>query len=190
VNTRSATTKANALAIARHIVGEARRERVRARRARPKARSTRSRQASPPAVQDRALHVVVGVDGSGGSRRALTWAAREAMAHDGWLTVCWTGHLPLSSATGPSGASSAHGEGDRIVDELVATVAEVAPELERAHQQFVVLGPATQELVGIADKADLLVMAKPHDRHFAVQPSAAVTRRVITQSTCRVLLVP
>ncbi|HEX4016690.1 MAG TPA: universal stress protein [Frankiaceae bacterium] len=110
------------------------------------------------------MHVVVAVDGSAASRRALTWAGREAFAHHGRLTVCWTGHI-----SGPS---------------------EAIPDLEPDCQQFLVLGSALEDLVEVARLADLLVVGRPHERHFAVSPSGALARRVISQCGCPMLLVP
>jgi nucleotide-binding universal stress UspA family protein len=169
--------------MARHIVSEAHRERVRLRRTRP-PRVMAPAQRSP-APEKTALQVVVGVDGSDGSRRAPAWAAREASAHGGRLTACWTGHVAGSGAAG-----SARSGSDSIEDELVAVVACSAPSLDRDRQQFLVLGPVLEELVALADHADLLVVARPHEHHFAVSPSGAVTRRVIDQCSCPVLLIP
>ncbi len=178
------------LAIARHIVSEAHRERVRLRRLRPRRTSAAPQEPASPVRSDSPLRVLVGVDHSDSSRRALRWAAREAAQHHGRLTVCWIGTVPLSAPDGQADASSARGFGDSIDDELAAAVAETAPDLDPARQQILVLGPRLQELLELARSCDLLVMARPQERYFAVLPSAAVTRRLLSQAGCPVLLVP
>ena len=185
-----APAKSTALAIARHIVSEARRERVGLRRARPRSLSTAPHDRAIPVATESPMRILVGVDGSASARRALIWAAREARQHHGRLTVCWTGTVPSAPPPGPADGGCAHGARVRIEDELTAAVAETTPDLDPRQQQFVVLGPRLEDVLDLARDADLLVMARPHDRHFAVQPGAAVTRRLTNQSTCPVLLVP
>ncbi len=185
-------TKSTPLEIARHIVTEARQERTRLRRGRPTRQSRSPHPAAPPADAGAAMQVVVGIDGSDGSRRALMWAAREAQVHDGHLTVCWTGPLLASSApTGEGEAGGAHGSGDRNEDEIVAAIAEAAPGLQpELRAAPIVLGSRVQELVELSARADLLVVARPHEWHLSRQSPATATRRVINQAQCPVLLVP
>ncbi len=192
MDTKSTVTKSTPLEIARHIVTEARRERIRLRRGPPTRHSRSPHPAAPPADTGAPMHVVVGVDGSEGSRRALMWAAREAHVHDGRLTVCWTGPSLASSApTGQGEAGFGHDSGDRIEEELGAVIAAAAPGLQPDLRTApVALGARAQELVELSGSADLLVVARPREWHLSRQSPATVTRRVINQARCSVLLVP
>jgi nucleotide-binding universal stress UspA family protein len=135
--------------------------------------------------------VVVGVDLSDASRRALEWAAREAQSHHGRLTACWTGRLPATAI--PAGAGepgSARGSLDKIEDDILALIAEWAPDLEpdvRLGASVVEAG--ADELLELSRSADLLVLACSHEGHWG-RPSAVNVRRVIGRATCPVVLVP
>lgn len=192
MNTRHASTKPSPLEIARHIVTQAHRERVRLRRM-AHTRVVPGDSVLPVAREEGAqLRVVVGVDESDASRRALTWAAREAKAHSGHLTVCWTGPARSSATpTGPGPASSAHGDLDRIEDEILAVVAAAAPDLDPDVRLVpAVLEAKADELADLARDADLLVVARPYQRYLSRQAAASVTRRLVNHAGCPVLLVP
>ncbi len=189
MNGHNASSRQTPFEIARHIVSEAHRERVRLRALRPPRVEPASRAAAAPAGGR--IHVVVGVDLSDGSRRALTWAAREAMAHQGSLTACWTGRLPASALSGgPDEPASARSDLDKIEEDLRAEIAEAAPDLVAD----VRVGPAVveagaDELLELASGADLLVLACSSEGHWG-RPSPVNVRRVIGRATCPVVLVP
>ena len=135
--------------------------------------------------------MVVGVDGSDASRRALTFAAREANAHGGQLTVCWTGPAADSAVPVDAGEpASARSSLDRIEEELLAVVAAAAPDVDPDVRMVpAVLGARPDELAKLARSADLLVLARPAERHLTRQ-SAGEVRRLIRQAGCPVMLVP
>jgi hypothetical protein len=166
--------------VARHLITQAHRERVRLRRSRYVSPAPGPVPA-PRAAQDQApVRVVVGVDGSDASRRALTFAAREANAHGGRLTVCWTGPAPESTVPVAAGEpASARSSLDRIEEELLAVVAAAAPELDPDLRMVpAIFGARPDELAELARSADLLVVARPY------------ARRLIRQAGCPVMLVP
>ena len=146
------------------------------------------------AAQDHALvRVVVGVDGvTDASRRALTFAAREAerswWTADGLLDGTG-GRLPRcrSRAASPASARSSL---DRIEEELLAVVAAAAPDVDPdVRMVSAVLGARPDELAELARSADLLVLARPAERHLTRQ-SAGEVRRLIRRAGCPVMLVP
>jgi nucleotide-binding universal stress UspA family protein len=134
------------------------------------------------------VRVVVGVDGSDASHRALALAAREAKAHGGRLTVCWTG--PVTDSLLPGEPASARGSLDRIEDELIALVAAAAPDLDPEVRMVpAVIGSKPDELAALACSADLLVVARPYERNLPRQ-SVGEMRRMIRHASCPVMLVP
>jgi nucleotide-binding universal stress UspA family protein len=135
------------------------------------------------------VRVVVGVDGSDASRRALTFAAREANAHGGRLTVCWTGPA-IDSTVATGEPASARSSVDRIEEELLAVVAAAAPDLDPDLRMVpAVLEARPYELAELARTADLLVVARPSGHHVTRQSSGEM-RRLIRQAGCPVMLVP
>ena len=178
------------LEVARHMVSEAHRERVRLRRLRPRRTSPTPRM-SAPASPRHGMLVVVGVDLSDSSRRALEWAAREAQWHHGRLTACWTGRLPAATTSAGSGQlGSARSDLDKIEDDLLALIAQWAPDLDpviRLGESAVEAG--ADELLELSRNADLLVLACSNDGHWG-RPSAVNVRRIVGRASCPVVLVP
>lgn len=178
------------LEVARHMVSEAHRERVRLRRLRPRRVSPTPRMAAPRAPRHGML-VVVGVDLSDSSRRALEWAAREAQSHHGRLTACWTGRLPASTTTvGGGKPGSARSDLDKVEEDLLALIAQWAPDLEpEVRLGASVVEAGADELLELSRNADLLVLACSNDGHWG-RPSAVNVRRVVGRANCPVVLVP
>ena len=120
-------------------------------------------------------HIVVGVDGSDGSRRALRWAIHEARARRGtvqaitawrWDTV---GSGPGEAAT----AAQAQARAERILDEEVgafSTSAGVAIAAEAVE------GRAAPVLTAAARDADLLVLGS-HGHSEVYPPCSARSLR-------------
>jgi nucleotide-binding universal stress UspA family protein len=190
-NSGDVPTKATPFEVARHLITQAHRERVRLRRSKF-GLPTPGPIPVPRAAQDGApVRVVVGVDGSDASRRALNFAAREASAHGGLLTVCWTGaEIESAGSSAGSQPASARGDLDRIEEELLAVVAAAAPYLDPDVRMVPsVLGAKPDELADFARSADLLVLARPYERHLSRQ-SLGEMRRLIRHARCPVMLVP
>lgn len=100
--------------------------------------------------------VLVGVDGSEASLRAVEWAAAEASARAAGLTVCCV------AADGPPEAALLWGQdfsreqADRVVADAAARAGRVAPAVPVSTE--VLVGSATRQLIGHAAGHELLVV--------------------------------
>jgi nucleotide-binding universal stress UspA family protein len=139
--------------------------------------------------------IVVGVDGSAHSERALGWAMREAALREVPLTVLTVHEAIMSYATGNpvtyEDDSEVLGKQQRVVEETVQKVsgqlrlAKSAPVSVRAVSGF----PA-QELIDASREADLVVVGSRGRDGFAKLLLGSVSNKVVHHATCPVLVVP
>jgi nucleotide-binding universal stress UspA family protein len=137
--------------------------------------------------------IVVGVDGSGHSRKALERAAAEAVAHHAPLTV-----LVIHQAVRDVYGSPSHYPED-------ATLTEKAKEAAQAETSQVLAAVGTQptsvtvtavhglpadELVKASQGADMLVLGRRGMGGFARLLMGSVTSQVAQHAQCPVLIVP
>ena len=137
--------------------------------------------------------IVVGVDGSGHSRKALERAANEAAAHGAPLTVL-TVHQAVRDVYG---AASHYGDD--------AALTEKAKEAAKAETDQVlaalgsrptsvtvtaVHGLPADELIKASVGTDLLVMGRRGQGGFARLVMGSVTNQVVQHAQCAVLIVP
>jgi len=135
--------------------------------------------------------VVVGVDGSAESIRALRWAAREVAARGGALSVvaAWNWDGP-SLAKPPLGVNPgqvrAHTEG--LLAAALDGVREAVPTVSVTAEA--IQGYAPSVLVAAAKDADLLVLGSHgYGRlHHAVLGS--VSEYCVRHATCPVVVIP
>jgi nucleotide-binding universal stress UspA family protein len=137
--------------------------------------------------------IVVGVDGSEGSRRALRWAYEEAREHGGKLLVVTAWMVPPPPMAPPYGSFPWEGSFDfseTATQALTTSVAEVlgsdpAVEVETA----VVEGNAAQVLLERSATADLLVVGSRGHGAFADMLLGSVSHHVATHAKCAVTVV-
>ena len=137
--------------------------------------------------------IVVGVDGSGHSRKALERAANEAAAHGAPLTVI-TVHQAVRDVYG--GVS--HYQED-------ATLTDKAKEAAQAETDQVLAAPGSRpasvtvtavhglpvdELIKASQGADMLVLGRRGQGGFARLTMGSVTSQVAHHARCPVLIVP
>ena len=134
--------------------------------------------------------IVVGVDGSEASERALRWAASEARARGGAVQAItawqWDGSGTFFvAATSPA---DEHNRARQILDETVAAVAG-------DNTDVVIAGELVEDTPGralsrAAAKADVLVLGSHgHSRlHHAVLGS--VSEECVRRATCPVVVLP
>ncbi|MFC4060620.1 universal stress protein [Planomonospora corallina] len=135
-------------------------------------------------------HVVVGVDGSADSLRAVEWAAREADRR----------HLPLKvvHAVHEWLHSRAEGEieevrrwmwnnGRQIVDQAVAHAREHAPAVQAA--DAMAFGDPARALAEEAGRDDLLVVASRGTGRISSLLLGSVALKVVSQSPCPVAVI-
>ena len=137
--------------------------------------------------------IIVGVDGSAHSRKALEYAAKEAAAHHTSLTVL-TVHQAVLDVYG----SASHYTEDASLTEKARQAAqaetdEVLASLgERPESVTVkaVHGLPADEIVKAAEGADLVVMGSRGSGGFARLVLGSVATQVSQHANCPVLIVP
>jgi nucleotide-binding universal stress UspA family protein len=141
--------------------------------------------------------IVVGVDGSDHSRRALGGAMREAEHHHAPLQVVTVHPPPVRPATGiywglptlPENSFDpelARAAVQQFVDEVGKEAGAPRPEVTVS----VVTGDAAEELVKASRDADLLVVGSRGSGGFARLLMGSVSSQVTHHAECPVVVVP
>ena len=137
--------------------------------------------------------IVVGVDGSGHSRKALERAAAEAVAHGAPLTVL-TVHQAVRDVYG---SASHYGDDAALTDKAKeAAQAETDQVLATLGSQpasvtvTAVHGLPVDELIKASQGADMLVLGRRGFGGFARLMMGSVTDQVSRHAHCAVLVVP
>ena len=141
--------------------------------------------------------IVVGVDGSDHSRRALEWAMREAAHHNVPLTVITVHPGPVRPATQiywdiPSLPEDSHNLEriqaavqeftDKVANEIGETVSEIAVK--------VIMGDPAQELVSASHDCDLIVVGTRGTGVWAQLLLGSVSSKLTHHAACPVVIVP
>lgn len=140
--------------------------------------------------------IVVGVDGSEHSRRAVVWAMREAVQHGVPLTVITVHPHPVRPATRiywaepdlPEAGSDLEFTRKKVQD----LVADVASEIGQPTPEVtvdVVTGDPAEELARASRDADILVVGS-HHQGFAALLAGSVSKKVTHHAGCPVVVVP
>jgi nucleotide-binding universal stress UspA family protein len=139
--------------------------------------------------------IVVGVDGSSGSHRALDWAAREAGARRAALTVLSVHQVAVSFWTGSSIIYTADKDLQETARQLVEeNVHKVLADLNGSAPAevtvTVVNGAIAEELLTAAKDADLLVVGSRGGGGFGSLRLGSVSSQVVAHASCPVVVVP
>jgi nucleotide-binding universal stress UspA family protein len=137
--------------------------------------------------------IVVGVDGSEGSLRALRWAAEEARLRDAVLEAVAVWHVPVLSTIPAFGVMPS---ADEMTEQARAGLIELLQDegitsgdgltvLETVAQ-----GSAAGVLVDLAADADLLVVGSRGHGGFSGLLLGSVSQATVTHSRCPVVIVP
>ncbi|MDX6221931.1 MAG: hypothetical protein QOD91_985 [Frankiales bacterium] len=136
--------------------------------------------------------IVVGVDGSPGSREALRWAHDEAEVRAGSVIAV--------TAWAPSPMTVGAGLPPRIPDltpdlaareVLESTVEEVyGPGGPTAVEQRVEYGSPAKVLIDLSENADLVVIGGRGRGSFAGLALGSVSQQVAQRSLCPVVIIP
>jgi nucleotide-binding universal stress UspA family protein len=137
--------------------------------------------------------IVVGVDGSGHSRKALETAAAEAAAHGVPLTV-----LVIHQAVRDVYGSASHYGDDAALTEKAKEAAQADTDqvLAAAGSQppsvtvTAVHGLPVDELVKASEGADMIVLGRRGMGGFARLLMGSVSSQVAQHAQCPVLIVP
>jgi nucleotide-binding universal stress UspA family protein len=141
--------------------------------------------------------ILVGVDGSDHSRRALGWALREAAHHNAPLTVMTVHPGPVRPATQiywdvPSLPEDSHNL-EHIRTAVREFVDKVANEIGETVSEIIVnvtTGDPAEELVQASRDADLLVVGSRGSGMFAQLLLGSVSSKVTHHAACPVVVVP
>jgi nucleotide-binding universal stress UspA family protein len=137
--------------------------------------------------------IVVGVDGSAHSRKALERAANEAAAHGAPLTVLTVhqavrdvygsaSHYGDDAALTEKAKEAAQAETDQVLAALGSQLASVT--VNAVH------GLPADELVKASEGADMIVLGRRGMGGFARLVMGSVTNQVTQHAHCAVLIVP
>jgi nucleotide-binding universal stress UspA family protein len=136
--------------------------------------------------------IVVGVDGSPGSRKALRWAAAEAADHGADLVVVNVWEHTLLPPAGSVSVSERYvpDPSQRTADDLVQVIREELgdepPVLVRPH---VKQGRPAKVLIEDSAQADLLVVGNRGHGGFAGLVLGSVSQHVAAYAKCPVTVV-
>ena len=136
--------------------------------------------------------IVVGVDGSPGSRKALTWAAAEASQHGADLVVLNVWEHTLLPPAGSVSVSERYvpDPSQRTSDDLVQVIKE-----ELGEDPPVLVKPAVKQgrpakvLIEESENADLLVVGQRGHGGFAGLVLGSVSQHVAAYAKCSVAVV-
>ncbi len=139
--------------------------------------------------------IVVGIDGSGHSRRALEWAMKEAATRR-WPVTVITAHeigggywssavtYPEDHAVAEHARKAAHIEVDKVLGDLSE---EARPESVTVQS---VGGTPAEELISAARGADMIVVGSRGAGGFTRLLMGSVSTRVAQHAHCPVAVIP
>jgi nucleotide-binding universal stress UspA family protein len=137
--------------------------------------------------------VVVGVDGSEGSRRALRWAAHEAAARGDALHLVhvWQqpqAYAPLGLGTYPLDPEPIEQAARSLLDGLLTEARDLQPGLPVTGD--VVEGAPAEALLDAARTAELLVVGSRGLGGFRSLLLGSVSQQVVQHARCPVVIIP
>jgi nucleotide-binding universal stress UspA family protein len=139
--------------------------------------------------------IVVGVDGSENSRRALKWALEEAGLRKASVDVVHAWEPPIVVGFGTLAGGRTEPEGTsyetaarRLLDELCSTIQTT--DRSTPIEKLAVLGSAVSVLLEIAQGADLIVVGSRGRGGFAGLLLGSVSQQVTQHARCPVVVVP
>ncbi|MDT7579971.1 MAG: hypothetical protein QOK35_1235 [Pseudonocardiales bacterium] len=136
--------------------------------------------------------IVVGVDGSAGSRKALTWAAAEAAIHGSDLVVVNVWEHTLLPPAGSVSVSERYvpDPSQRTADDLLQVIKEeLGDEPPVPVQPRVKQGRTAKVLIEESADADLLVVGPRGHGGFAGLVLGSVSQHVAAYAKCPVVVV-
>ena len=139
--------------------------------------------------------IVVGVDGSPNSERALNWAMRHSAALAAPLTVLavhevpksYWGRIPVVGAPDEAMLAQLRQEAEELTHRVASSLGNAQPAQVNVR---VVSGFVVQELVDASREADLIVLGARHVSGIARLVTGSVSSEVLQQSVCPVVIVP
>jgi nucleotide-binding universal stress UspA family protein len=139
--------------------------------------------------------IIVGVDGSTHSRRALEWAMKEAALRETPLTVM-TVHALIRGYFGggmvefPTDHELAEKAGKVVQADVDAAVRDLRGSAPASVTVRVASGSVVEELVNAAEDADMLVVGSRGAGGFSRLMMGSVSSLVTQHATCPVVIIP
>ena len=139
--------------------------------------------------------IVVGVDGSPHSQRALEWAIKEAGIRSAPLTVLavhqvagnhWSGNPEVYPADQPE-TEKMRQAAQETVQKAVDAAGSPGPASVTVRA---VSGIAAQELISASKDSDLVVVGSRGGGGFAKLMLGSVSSQVVNHATCPVVVIP
>jgi nucleotide-binding universal stress UspA family protein len=143
-------------------------------------------------AQDQDRRIVVGVDGSNGSKTALRWALTQAQLTGATVeaVAAWQSPAMIGYSYGwvptPYEGESIAGATEKVLAQTVADLAG-APDRTRT---TVAEGPPAQVLLKAAAGADMLVVGSRGHGAFAGMLLGSVSQHCIQHAPCAVAVIP
>lgn len=137
------------------------------------------------------VRIVVGVDGSDASRRALRWAVDEARLRHADLHVVHASAEPFVAPHGPSipglvrAVQAVDGRPERVLEASLAGVLDGDVPVRRE----IIAGPAAPALLAAAQDADLLVVGSRGRGGFTGLLLGSVSQQCVAHAPCPVVVV-
>lgn len=138
--------------------------------------------------------IIVGVDGSGHSQRALEWAMNEAAIRQSPLTVVVVHQLVvgyegrgISYADDAELTRQAGDAAQRETNEVLAKLGDKRPESVSVELRT---GMPGEELLGAAKDADMIVVGSRGAGGFAKLIMGSVSAQVTHHAHCPVVIIP
>jgi nucleotide-binding universal stress UspA family protein len=144
----------------------------------------------PRPVQSPRAGVVVGIDGSATSHRALDWALREARRRDVAVTVVHAWAPPYVGSVMAPAVGYDEGELERAGRELVDAAVDAADTTDVTVERRIVCGGAGPALVDAATAASLVVVGSRGRGGFKGLLLGSVSHHVTHHATCPVVVIP
>lgn len=136
--------------------------------------------------------VLVGVDGSEGSQRALRWAADEARQHQAGLRIVttWLPAIP-PVGTGLASYTGVPPDMQEVAEQLQdgAIAAVLGSDHGLTVTQAVVEGHPAQQLIDSSKGADLVVVGSRGHGGFAGMLLGSVSQHVAAHAHCPVVVI-
>ncbi|HTS97350.1 MAG TPA: universal stress protein [Streptosporangiaceae bacterium] len=139
--------------------------------------------------------IIVGIDGSAHSARALEWAMRQGAAQHAAVTVTavhsvpaspWTGN-PVVLAQDPQELQKLRQMAEELTDKVTSQLGEVRPASVSVR---VINGFPAKELIDASRDADLVVVGSRGAGGFARLLLGSVSGQVVHHAHCPVVVVP
>ena len=139
--------------------------------------------------------IIVGMDGSTHSRRALEWAMKEAALRETPLTVMTVHALIRGYFSGgmvefPTDHDLAEKAGKVVQADVDAAVKDLGGSAPESVTVRVASGSVVEELVNAAKDADMLVVGSRGAGGFSRLMMGSVSSMVTQHATCPVVVIP